>query len=100
MKMFRRPLAIGVTILACGLTVYFFQACKPRGSSVKSEGYKGGSAGCEAIPTANLYKDDNQIISWIDGQPVTDWPQEMNRRDKCLADYLTDNDAGRAKTFG
>ena len=40
------------------------------------------------------------IMSWVDGQPVTDWSAEITKRDRALAGYLDDDDPGRAAQYG
>ena len=42
----------------------------------------------------------SEIMSWVDGQVVTDWPAEVARRDGAIAGYLNDNDPGRAAKYG
>ena len=46
--------------------------------------------------------DDNatEIMSWVDGQVVTDWPAEVARRDAAIAAYLNDDDPARAAKYG
>src|SRR6185503_4793580 len=47
-------------------------------------------------------KDDtsDQIMSWVDGQPVTDWPAEITKRERAIAGYLDDSDPVRAGKYG
>ena len=40
------------------------------------------------------------LVSWVDGQPVTDWTAEVAKRDKAIDGYLNDNDPGRAAKYG
>jgi hypothetical protein len=43
---------------------------------------------------------DGEIRSWVDGQVVTDWSQEIARRDRAIEAYLNDSDPGRAQKYG
>jgi hypothetical protein len=47
-------------------------------------------------------KDDSgpEILSWVDGQPIADWPAEIARRDRAIEGYLNDSDPVRAETYG
>ena len=40
------------------------------------------------------------IVSWVDGQVVTDWAAEITRRDHAIAAYLADTDPDRAARYG
>src|SRR5262245_40247553 len=41
-----------------------------------------------------------EIVSWVDGQVVTDWPAEITKRDAAIERYLNDADAGHAAKYG
>ena len=41
-----------------------------------------------------------EIVSWVDGQPVTDWPSEVAKRDRAIEMYLNDADPARAAKYG
>lgn len=47
-------------------------------------------------------KDDTseQIVSWVDGQIVTDWASEVAKRDQAIERYLDDADPDRARKYG
>ena len=47
-------------------------------------------------------KDDtsDEIVSWVDGQVVTDWPAEIAKRERAIDGYLDDADPGRAEKYG
>jgi RoxA-like, cytochrome c-like len=47
-------------------------------------------------------KDDTgeEIVSWVDGQVVTDWAAEIAKREKAINGYLNDTDPGRAAGYG
>jgi hypothetical protein len=42
----------------------------------------------------------DQIVSWVDGQAVTDWRAELDKRDRAIAAYLDDADPANAATYG
>jgi hypothetical protein len=42
----------------------------------------------------------DQIISWVDGQPVTDWASEIRKRDEAIDRYVNDADPARAAKYG
>src|ERR1700741_1452212 len=47
-------------------------------------------------------KDDssNAILSWVDGQVVSDWRAEIEKRDRAIGGYLSDTDDVRAAKYG
>ena len=49
-------------------------------------------------PLDNDTSDD--IVSWVDGQVVTDWPAEIAKRDRAIAGYLSDSDTAHAEKYG
>jgi hypothetical protein len=49
-------------------------------------------------PLADDTSDD--IMSWVDGQVVTDWAAEIDRRDRAIKGYLNDTDPVRAARYG
>ncbi len=50
---------------------------------------------------APLQSDTSEdIVSWVDGQVVTDWTAEIAKRDRAIDGYLKDADPGRAKQYG
>ena len=40
------------------------------------------------------------IMSWVDGAPVTDWSAEVQKRDRAIEGYLNDADPARAEKYG
>jgi hypothetical protein len=40
------------------------------------------------------------IVSWVDGQAVTDWPTEIAKRDRAIEGYLNDTDPKHAEQYG
>src|SRR5512145_284277 len=48
-----------------------------------------------------LESDDSaDIVSWVDGQVVSDWPAEIAKRDRAIEGYLSDADPARAEKYG
>ena len=47
-------------------------------------------------------KDDTseEIVSWVDGQVVTDWASEVSKRERAIDGYLNDADPVRAAKYG
>ena len=47
-------------------------------------------------------KDDtsDQIVSWVDGQAVSDWAVEITKRERAIQGYLDDADPVRAEKYG
>jgi hypothetical protein len=47
-------------------------------------------------------KDDtgDEIVSWVDGQVVTNWTAEISKRERAIEGYLNDADPGRAEKYG
>jgi hypothetical protein len=47
-------------------------------------------------------KDDTskEIVSWVDGQAVTDWSAEIAKRQRAIEGYLDDADPARAQKYG
>ena len=66
---------------------------KPRAAAV---------AGTAAEVSWALCKDDasDQIVSWVDGQVVTDWAAEITKRERAIQGYLDDADPVRAEKYG
>ena len=42
----------------------------------------------------------DQIVSWVDGQIVTDWAAETAKRQRAIDGYLDDTDPARAEKYG
>ena len=50
---------------------------------------------------APLESDDSaDIVSWVDGQVITDWTGEIAKRDQAIERYLNDSDPGHAEKYG
>ncbi|MGE0443833.1 MAG: hypothetical protein AB7P99_01290 [Vicinamibacterales bacterium] len=63
--------------------------------------YDASTEGPEAAFMQPLADDTGpEIMSWVDGQAVTDWASEITRRDHAIATYLADTDPDRAARYG
>jgi cytochrome c2 len=85
----RQLFVVGLSVLVC--------ACAPSAEPVK-DAYVGGTAADFVAPL----KDDTgpDIVSWVDGQTITDWNAEVAKRDKAIEGYLNDTDPSRAAKYG
>jgi hypothetical protein len=85
----------------CGaLLVVLTAAGCTRGSDSAPE-YADAGERAEAGLVAPLADDtSDEIMSWVDGQVVTDWAAEIERRDRAIQGYLNDTDPARAATYG
>src|SRR5918993_4933642 len=62
--------------------------------------YRAAAEAAKAGRVAPLQSDSSEdIVSWVDGQVVTDWPAEIARRDRAIEGYLNDSDAERAQQY-
>ncbi len=79
-----------VAVSACG-----------RGSANQNPEYAAAAQRAKAGLVDPL-KDDTSadIVSWVDGQVVTDWPAEIQKREQAIDGYLNDTDPVRAETYG
>src|SRR5262245_8660302 len=63
--------------------------------------YKAAAQAAQAGFVAPLEDDSaDEIMSWVDGQPVSDWASEIAKREKAIDGYLNDADAERAAKYG
>ena len=73
------------------------------GRGTSSEDTKGTPVA--TVPSGGLVsplKDDssNDIVSWVDGQVVSDWSAEIAKRERAIDGYLSDTDDVRAEKYG
>ena len=90
-----------VRFVAAVLIAGALPACNRGGSTsdTAKTAYSGttGGGGLVAPPKTD---DSDQIVSWVDGQAVTDWAAEVAKRDRAIDGYLNDEDPARAATYG
>jgi hypothetical protein len=86
-----------LAVVALAVTI----ACGRSGRGNEGRQYEAASERARAGLVAPL-KDDtsDDIISWVDGQVVTDWQAEIARRDKAIDGYVNDSDPAHAQTYG
>jgi hypothetical protein len=82
--------SVCVAVCACG-----------RGRAPENPEYKAAAERAQAGFVAPL-KDDtgDEIVSWVDGQVVTDWAAEITKRERAIDGYLNDADPARAEKYG
>ncbi len=75
-------------------------ACN-RGPATENREYPAAPATVNGGLVAPL-KDDTsaEIVSWVDGQVVTDWTAEITKRERAIEGYLDDADPVRAEKYG
>jgi hypothetical protein len=87
--------------LSLSLVAVVLAGCGGASSGTDAPAYKAAAEAAKAGFVAPLANDDStEIMSWVDGQPVNDWPAEVAKRDAALAAYLNDNDPARAAKYG
>jgi mono/diheme cytochrome c family protein len=81
---------VAVAVCACG-----------RGPASESREYP-AAARTVNPGLAGPLKDDTsaEIVSWVDGEVVTDWPAEITKRERAIEGYLDDADPVRAEKYG
>jgi hypothetical protein len=89
-------------LLTVVLTATALSAChRDPGNSGRTYSAHTGTTTDGAIVVQPLAQDTSEdIVSWVDGQVVTDWAMEIVRRDHAIQEYLDDADAGRAEKYG
>jgi hypothetical protein len=82
--------AVCVAVGACG-----------RGAAPQKPEYVAAAERAQAGLVGPL-KDDtgDEIVSWVDGQVVTDWAAEIVKRERAINGYLDDADPVRAAKYG
>ena len=70
--------------------------------SVTVFAWRGAQSGGANQSLVTPLQDDtsDNIVSWVDGQVVTDWAAEIAKRDRAIAGYLGDTDPDRAAKYG
>ena len=63
-------------------------------------GYAPGTAAGGGPVRAPQADTSDDIVSWVDGQVVKDWPAEVTRREKAISGYLNDADPAHAEQYG
>jgi mono/diheme cytochrome c family protein len=93
------PITITGRFICISLVVLGVGGCQRSGSDAPE--YTAAAESAKAGLVAPLADDTaTDIMSWVDGQVITDWTAEIARRDQAIAGYLDDADAGRAAKYG
>src|SRR6185369_8683896 len=83
-------LVFPIALCACGRT-----------SGYDAPEYKAAADAARSGVVAPLHDDSAaDIMSWVDGAPVTDWNVEIQKRERAVEGYLNDADPGRAEKYG
>ena len=92
----RQPLGV----FCAFMTAVLLAACG--GAPAKESGvHPAAAARAAGGIVAPLENDDSDdIISWVDGQVVTDWTAEVAKREQAIQGYLNDADPARAERYG
>src|SRR5687768_12389893 len=86
--------------LACAVMLLIAAGCQ-RGGGTNAPEYKAAADANKAGFVAPLQDDTAEaIMSWVDGEVVTDWRAEIAKRDRAIAGYLNDSDPARAAKYG
>ena len=87
-------------LLGLALAVVTVCGCN-RGSGNTGPEYAAAKERASAGLVGPLADDtSDQIVSWVDGQVVTDWAAEITRRDHAIQGYLDDADPVHAEKYG
>src|SRR5688572_19624645 len=95
MSLSRNRGLFGVTLLC--LLVCGCDRGREAQKAVSSEAAERAKAGLVG-PLEDSASED--IISWVDGQVVTDRAAEVAKREQAIDGYLNDTDPGRAEKYG
>src|SRR5687767_14461972 len=88
-------------MLGVALLLLAAWSCRSTGAPIVPADYPTPAAAVDAPFVAPLADDtSDQILSWVDGQVITDWASEIARRDRAIDAYLNDTDPGRAAKYG
>src|SRR4029453_746168 len=87
-------------VFCVGLMAFVTCACGG-GPAKDNSGYPAAGEARSGGRVAPLNDDSSaDIVSWVDGKTVTDWPAEITKRDQAIQGYLDDDDPGRAEKYG
>jgi hypothetical protein len=92
----RCPLLL-FTIAATALMAF---ACTRPSSSHDGKSYDPGKGATGALLSPVDDDSSGDIVSWVDGKPISDWTVEIRKRDNAIDDYLNDADPDHAAKYG
>jgi hypothetical protein len=93
MSIERNSRLISIVLLALAV-------CACRGGSGQDSGYVPGPQASGGLVRPLEDDTSDEIVSWVDGQVVRDWPAEIEKRERAIAGYLDDADQARAEKYG
>ena len=91
---------IGTTIVAITGTVLCASCRKPASTSSSTYDAAANSPAVTGIVAPLADDSSADIVSWVDGKPITDWTAEIAKRQKALDAYLNDADPAHAEKYG
>ena len=91
----RRP---GLCIITLAAIASYACTTAPEDADRSYSGPRRTASAALAGPLEN--DESDEIVSWVDGQVVTDWASEIERRQQAIDAYLNDTDPGRATEYG
>ena len=86
--------------VAIVLIALIIGACNRSPSSDGDSDYRAQSTAGTGLVAPLRDDGSDDIVSWVDGQVVTDWSTEIGKRDRAIQSYLDDSDSGRAAKYG
>ena len=84
------------------MTLLSVAVCACCGGPAGNGRESGAAAGTSNAGLVGPLTDDTSedIVSWVDGQVVTDWAAEIGKRERAIDAYLQDADPVRAEKYG
>jgi hypothetical protein len=87
-------------LIGIGLSIATLCGCD-RGPASSGPQHESPAGAFSAGLVGPLKEDTSEdIVSWVDGQVVTDWATEKAKREHAIQGYLDDTDPARAKKYG
>jgi hypothetical protein len=96
MSLNHRIAGLLVAFAICGVA-----ACRREPVAEKAQGYAQPESPTQA-QVAGPPKEDSSpdVVSWVDGRVIADWPAEIVKRERAIQTYLEDADPERAAQYG
>src|SRR5918993_192740 len=97
----RQNPSIALHVAAATLIAVTVWACNRGGGGNDAPEYQAAAQAAREGRVAPLPNDTSEdIVSWVDGEVVTDWAAEIAKRDRAIDGYLNDSDPTRAQQYG
>jgi hypothetical protein len=94
---------IPTRLVVAALAAALLCACTKKGGEGVSSAseYKAAAEAAKSGFVAPFDQDSSdEIMSWVDGEPVKDWSVEIAKRERAIDGYLNDTDPARAAKYG